>query len=204
MSDHTLKIAISGPNASGKTTLANAISERYRIPVLEEGVAQIFNSQAVFDKLRHERAPVNELVQAKTAWIDAFSRWTENRALAYEKNPGFVADRWEADLLDFWLVLMRNEKNVDQLTVKFAKNLRARAKMLDLVIVMPFGAPFSREKNDADIARATTLANRLLNTMITTGIIHTLPDVRVLRIPPTVLSVGERLALIEKSLSGAR
>ncbi len=204
LSDNTLKIVISGPNASGKTTLARAISERYNIPVIEEDVAQIFNGQAAFEKLRFERAPLDQLVQAKAAWINSFSRWTEHRSLEYAKHPGFVADRWEADLLDFWLVLMRNEKNVDQLTVQFAKNLQERAKTLDLVIVMPFGAPFTHGKNDADMTRATTLANRLLNTVVTAGIMQSLSDVRILRIPPTMTSVEDRLKLVGKSLSGAK
>ena len=204
MSDNTLKIAISGPNATGKTTLANAISERYRIPVIDEGVSQIFNFQAVFEKLRYERAPINELVQAKRTWINSFSRWVENRSREYEKHPGFVADRWEADLLDFWLVLMRNERNVDQLTTRFVKNLQARAKALDLVIVMPFVVPFTHEKNDAAMTRATTLANRLLNTMVTNGIMQGIPETRVLRIPPAVISLDERLALVDKSLAGTK
>lgn len=41
-----IRIAISGPNASGKTTLAKAIGGKYGIPVLEEALAPIFDAQS--------------------------------------------------------------------------------------------------------------------------------------------------------------
>ena len=45
MQNNTLRIAISGPNASGKTTLAKAISEKYAIPIIEEDLGVLFGAQ---------------------------------------------------------------------------------------------------------------------------------------------------------------
>lgn len=204
MSAKTLRIAISGPNASGKTTLANAVSATYQIPVIQEGVAPVFNAQATFNKLRRDRAPVEEVVRARARWIQSFVQWVKDRDAEYARHENFVADRWEADLLDFWLVFMRNEKDVDPLTIQFLKSLTTRAKELDLVVVMPFAAPLAGEKNDVDMMRNSSLTNRLLNSMLTTGIIHNLSNVRVLKIPPTVVSVEDRLGLIEKGLADTR
>lgn len=199
-----LKIAISGPNASGKTTLANAIADRYQLPVIAEGVAPVFSAQAILEKLRSDRAPVDEVVQARNAWINSFVQWEKCRETAYARHPGFVADRWEADLLDLWLVFMRNEKNVDPLTMQFAKNLAVRAKELDFVIMMPFVPPLADGKNDVDLPRANSFTNRLLNTMVTAGIIYSIPNLRILKIPPAATTVAERLQLVAQVISAMR
>lgn len=201
---NSMKIAISGPNASGKTTLASALSRKYRIPVIQEGVTPVFNAQATFEKLRRDRAPVEEVLRARTEWIQSFVQWTKDRDAEYERHQDFVADRWEADLLDFWLVFMRNEKDIDPLTIHFVKSLIARSKEFDLVVVTPFAAPLAGEKNDVEMTRNSSLTNRLLNSMLTSGIINNLSNVRVLKIPPTIESVEDRLGLIEKILAEAR
>ncbi len=198
--DHP-RIVISGPNASGKSTLANAIGEKFQVPVIAEGYVPIIAAKMRYQTLRKDGAPEADVLHAKKAWINAFIRWVKQREAEYEKLPAFVADRWEADLLDMWLVFMRNETDLDPLTLQFVKNLYARAKGMDLVIIMPISAPLPGEKNDADIVRNGTLTNRLLNSMVTTGIILNIPNLRVLKIPSVSMSVDERLALVEKAVS---
>jgi len=57
MQNNALRIAISGPNASGKTTLAKAISEKYAIPIIEENLSVLFGAQKKLDQLHSQSAP---------------------------------------------------------------------------------------------------------------------------------------------------
>lgn len=196
-----IRIAISGPNASGKTTLAKAVHEKFDLPLIEEGVKPIFEAQFQFNRLRKASAPKEDLAKAKRAWADSFQQWVKDREMMYANHPGFVADRWEADLLDMWLVLFGRERSVDPLTVKLLKNLRSKARTLDLVILMPLSRPLTQENNDVNLQRATSFTNRLLNSVVTTGVIYSTPHLRVLKIPSTPMTTEQRLALVEEAVS---
>lgn len=202
MSSDQLRIAISGPNASGKTTLAQAIGEKYGLPIIEENVVAVYRSRALLEQMYAEQTPAEKVIEAKRNWIGSFIAWIKSREAAYAATPGFVADRWEADLLDFWLVFFGRERNIDHLTAEMLKNLYAKARIMDFAIMMPLAKPFTEDGNDADLHRSTSFTNRLLNSMLTSGIIHTVPNLRVLRIPLEAQSLGERMDLVEKAVRG--
>lgn len=202
MSGEPLRIAISGPNASGKTTLAEAMAERYGLPVIEENVAEIDKSRSLLERLYAEQAPAEKIVEAKRNWIGTFIAWIKSREAAYATTPGFVADRWEADLLDLWLVFFGRERNIDNITAEMVRNLYAKGRIMDIAIMMPLAKPFTEDNNDVDVHRSGTFTNRLLNSMVTNGIIQTVPNLRVLRIPLEAHSLGDRMDLIDKAVRG--
>jgi hypothetical protein len=204
MHNNTLRIAISGPNASGKTTLAKAISEKYAIPMIEEGLGVLFGAQKKLDQLRSQSAPQEEVKSALGRWQESFFDWAKSREAEYSKNDSFVADRWEADLLDIWLVLMRRQENIDPQTVRLVRHVKAAAARLSFAILMPLAKPLSDVPNDAGLARVSSFSNRLLNSMTTAGIIYSLPNLNVLRMPVGLSSTDDQMKLVESAWSKDR
>jgi hypothetical protein len=201
--NQTLRIAISGPNASGKTTLAKAISEHYAIPVIEEGMGVLFGAQNELKRLSDRSAPQEEIKPALERWQECFTHWARSREAEYSKHSSFVADRWEADLLDIWLVLMRRQDNIDPHTVRLDRYLRQAAAHLSFVILMPLAKPLSDAPNDAGLARASSFSNRLLNSVTTAGLIFTRTKLNVLKMPAGLNSIDDQLDLVERAVSRA-
>lgn len=204
MQNNTLRIAISGPNASGKTTLAKAISEKYAIPMIEEDLGVLFGAQKKLDQLRSQSAPQEEIQSALGRWQESFFDWAQSREAEYSKYDSFVADRWEADLLDIWLVLMRRQENIDSQTVRLVRHVKAAAARLSFAILMPLAKPLSNVPNDAGLVRVSSFSNRLLNSMTTAGIIFSLPNLNVLRMPVGVSSTDDQIKIVESAQSKDR
>lgn len=196
-----LRIAISGPNASGKTTLAKAISEKYAIPMIEEDMGGVFGAQKELDQLRSQSAPQGEIKSALGRWQECFFDWAKSREAEYSRYDSFVADRWEADLLDIWLVLMRRYENIDPQTVRLVRHVKAAAARLSFAVLMPIAKPLSDVPNDAGLVRASSFSNRLLNSMTTAGIIFSLPNLSVLRMPAGASSTDDRIKIVESAWS---
>lgn len=193
-----IRIVISGPNASGKTTLARAISEKYQVKIIQENLQAIIKARVALHKTIFAQAKENLIKEARKVLINEFMNWLRQRDRDYKRNNAFVADRWEADLLDMWLVFMRNEVDVDDLTGLIVKTMTERAENINLAIIMPLAQPMSLRPNEDSIKRNSTLTNRLLNSMLTKGIIQSLPKMRVLKMPHKDLSVYERLSLVDQ------
>ncbi|MEI6239099.1 MAG: hypothetical protein WCR51_01800 [Planctomycetia bacterium] len=204
MRNDNLRIAISGPNASGKTTLAKAISKKFAIPMIEEDLGVLFGAQKKLDQLRSQSAPQEEVKSALGRWQECFFEWAKSREAAYSKYDSFVADRWEADLLDIWLVLMRRLENIDPQTVRLVRHLKAVAARMSFAILMPIAKPLSDVPNDAGLVRVASFSNRLLNSMTTAGIIFSLPNLNVLRMPAGLSSTDDQIKIVESAWSKDR
>ena len=199
-SSDNLKIAISGPNASGKTSLAKALGDRLNLPVIKEEVSAIYQAKGLLNKMHKDEASRKEIIGAERQWINSFFEWAQDRERKYDENDRFVADRWEADLLDIWLVYFGREPNVDRSTAELLKILHQRAKMFDLVIIMPFSKPFTNTNNDENLVRQQSFTMRLLNNVTTRGIVATTPNLKILNIPNRPLSIDQRVDFVEKTI----
>lgn len=191
-----LKIAISGPNASGKTTIADLLAKELNLQLISEEVGDIFSHQRLYLEICRNSQSKEKILSAKKEWIRSFFKWSQLRNSKYSNCTGFIADRWEADLLDFWLVNFGREPHLDQLTVKLFKNFQAKAKNLDLAIIMPFKQPYTKNQNESKLNRVSSFSNRLLNSVVTTGIIYTAPSLRILRIPQNLSNADDCLDFI--------
>lgn len=196
-----LKISVSGPNASGKTTIAHLLAKELKLQLINEDVEKIFSLQNEYLKASRSR-PVNKeiLLSAKKKWVQSFFEWSKLRHFKYTQSSGFVADRWEADLLDFWLVNFGKEAHLDNLTSKLFNNFQAKAKNLDLAIIMPFKQPYSKNPNESNLPRVSSFSNRLLNSVVTTGIIYTATNLKILKVPYQLSNIEETLDYIIRAI----
>ncbi len=191
-----MRIALNGQVASGKTTLGRAIAEKYSLPFIEEGLGDIFKWKRTIQQLRENQAAEEEITEVKRRWIRSFLEWKEKRAQLYQQHREFVADRWEADLLDIWLFFWAREPKADNVTVELHQNFHDKARLMDLVVLLPFGEPFTRENSTPTLKRNTRFSTGLLNWTVLNGLISSVPDLNVLRIQDEVSSLDQRLALV--------
>lgn len=178
-----MRVAISGPNASGKTTLSQALAERFDTPVLSENVQPLFKARSQLQRLQKEGAHADALMDARKACARSFLQWMADREAHLVANTACIADRWGADILDMWLIFFGRESWADRITKRLIQSMYRQAEALDLVIIMPFAEPFIGAKNEQGMQRASQFSNRYLNSMLTRGIISSIPNLKVLRLP---------------------
>jgi len=195
-----LRIVLNGPVASGKTTLGKAIAQKYGIPFIEEGLIDIFKAKHIYYEMRKNKASADEIDYARRCWIKSFFDWKDKRAQLYRDHREFVADRWDADLLDIWLYFWGREPHVDHVTQDLFRNLHEKSKSIDLVVLLPFGEPFTLENSSQNLRRNTRFTVGLFNWAIINGLIRSVANLNVLNIPSQSLSVGERLQCVDERI----
>src|SRR5262249_27667141 len=131
-----LRIVVTGPTGSGKTTLVKALAQKFKLPILNEGLKNIHASGKVFANLtRDKNRSQPNLEKAFWNWVKSYSDWTDERKRLYSLHNGFVADRWEGDLLTEWLSEFSKRRNdrIDEVTVKLLEDMRIKARRLSFV-----------------------------------------------------------------------
>lgn len=200
-----LKIAISGPVGTGKTTLARALGKRLGLPVLEEDlweVVAVWKAFQALAKTGHAGKP--ELTRAFRKSVDSYFEWIERRSENSRGLDGFVADRWEADLASFWLRSFSHRTVADGKTQGIMQAVRKRGAELDLVVVLPAGISGFPSYNDDGLKRTDNLCARIMGGSIMTGLTKQLTECPVMLIPDMPLSAEERVTLVEQWLAGKR
>jgi broad specificity phosphatase PhoE/nicotinamide riboside kinase len=123
-------LALSGSAGTGKTTLGRALSARFDLPYIPEGMRERIEAGLVLKGLSHDE--LRELIFA--LWRE----WRDRCEEARQAHGGFIADRSPVDFMAFWMHY--HFAREDELTVRLFEECRAELATLDRVLVLPHGA----------------------------------------------------------------
>jgi adenylate kinase family enzyme len=166
-----MKIVISGPAGSGKTTLARALAAHTGLPLIEEGLSAIYQAKAAFRELAaRPQTPPKLIEQALLRWMSACFDWLDERDRQYRQAGGFIADRWEADLLGVWLRVFTRYRP-DTATLRIRQRMLERAATLDLVVVLPWRETTVEAVNEQGLRRQQSASLGLMAGSLLHGLI---------------------------------
>jgi predicted ATPase len=203
MSSRKLKIAVSGFPGTGKTSLVKALGEKFDIPIIQENMLPIRNAEKDFATARMQRR-TEDLPALHAALVESFVSWDAGRTKEYQARDSFVADRWEADLLDWWLVRFgQGRASVDSVTTSLLKNFQEKSKIFNFVVITPVQKPFSFEPNEQGNTRSANLTMHVLNMAVTAGLVQHFTDLPALFIPNEPMSVEERVDFVSAAFENA-
>lgn len=205
MSEKPLRIAVSGYVGTGKTTFCIALAERLGIPVVAEGMGDILSAEAACHaSMRGGQPRPGGAEAARKALLDSFADWAQGRRRTYDEHAAFVADRWEADLMVWWLTVFGGSgMPVDANTRALARDLQAKAATMTHVILMPFQKPFAlpAQANADGLRRRVDFTTQALYETTLNGVLGLFARVRPLRLPPGAFSVEQRVEQAMRALA---
>jgi SpoVK/Ycf46/Vps4 family AAA+-type ATPase len=185
---------------TGKTTLARALADRFEVPLIAESMRGIADADRDYSAAM-ERRDSADLQRLGQAMADEFLAWKAMRATEYASHTGFVADRWDADLLDWWLVAFgRGASQVDSFTSQFIDGLVAASASIDLAVLTPVMPPFAGGENDEGNGRLVNMTKHVLSNTLTAGVIRRFTTVPVLELPARPMSVDQRVDAVVAAL----
>lgn len=201
-----MKIAVSGFAGTGKTTLATGLARRLGLPLIDEGMLPLAKASSAF----YDPALAND-PQARGAarrdFISAFVHWADARTAEYNAHvSGFVADRCELDLLNWWLVEFgRGREQIDHITDGLLRDAQHKLGLFDLVVMMPLQKPFGedRSKNDNGMTRISTFSSNLLYTALGQGLAQMVRPSQILTLPADLTDPEARVDFVAGHLAAA-
>ena len=134
---NNLKLVVSGFPGTGKTTLVNAISSEFSLPIIQENMFQIgdLNRQLNIAIKEKRQKEIPGLIKK---YCESFLEWDARRSAEYLEHQSFIADRWEADLLDYWLLSSASfVGDFSKISTKLLKNLQENSKNIYVCILTP-------------------------------------------------------------------
>lgn len=193
------RIILTGPVGSGKTTLGLALSKELGLPLLPEDMKHIASFMGEMSMLRQQGAPSRVLTRLNKAWMKAHIDWVLDRKRQYARLEGFVADRWEADILSFWLVIFGQYYPDEQTKLIFDQMIET-SKTIDLVVRLPPASFEYEAQNDDGLMRRSQLTVQLLYDSCRDGLMGHCKDLRIFDIPPGDIGIEERCHLVVEHL----
>ncbi|MCK9542421.1 MAG: AAA family ATPase [Novosphingobium sp.] len=190
-----LRIAVSGYVGTGKTTFCEALAGSLDAPMIAEGMDGLLAAENAYHAAVRVPSPDRPAVAAaRERLLGAFAEWAKRREALCARETSFVADRWEADLLVWWLTLLGGSgMAVDRETMTLLRDLRARASRLTHVIVMPFQKPFPGQRNSDGMVRRADFTTQALYEATLAGVIASFAGIRAIRLPAGAVSVEQRV-----------
>lgn len=204
MSTNKIRLAISGFPGTGKTTLAHALGKRLNITVIKEKMSDIAVAQRNF-MLARGLKDAADMEKLQSQLFESFLGWDKERKIKYAAHDGFVADRWQADLLELWLLRCSQIGiSADSISSSLLKSFQDTAKIFDLVIVTPMAKPFAVQDNEQGISRNISMTAHVLSMALVMGLMQNFAQVRLYNLPNENLSVDERVDAVMKVLKDRR
>ena len=196
MSHPAIRIAVSGLPGTGKSTLAAALGAHYGVPILAENMLTLANAARDFD-LATEGRDDAEIQRRGAAMANAFLDWQRDRQTALSTTSGFIADRWDVDLLDWWLVMFaQGNRDVDAITRQLIEGFVASSEGLTLAVVTPIVPPFATGTNDEGNGRLVNLTKHVTTNSLMVGLCRRFTSVPVFELPPVPMTVDERVRAV--------
>jgi len=197
-----MRIAISGPVGSGKTTLASALSERLGLPVIPEDMTQMVGFTSRIAHARTHNAPPQVIAALHKDWMKSHIDWVKRRKSQAKQHPGFISDRWEADILSFWLVMF-GQFYPDKDTKFILDHMVEASTQLSVLIRLP-PAPFVFAKaNDMGLMRRSQLTIELLYDSLRDGLLRHCPTLRVVDVPASLTMLDARCEFVMAQITTA-
>lgn len=195
-----MRIAISGPVGSGKTTLATALSERLSLPVIPEDMTQIVGFTSRIAQARTHNAPPQVIGAMHKDWMKAHVDWVKRRKTQANLHNAFISDRWEADILSFWLVMF-GQFYPDKDTKFILDQMVEAATHLTVLIRLPPAPFFFGKVNDAGLMRRSQLTIQLLYDSLRDGLLRHCPTLRIIDLPASLTTIEGRCDFVVAQLA---
>lgn len=195
------RIVVSGPVGAGKTTLAHALAEKLGVPVIGENRSLLTETLRIYRQVCADPQREDERAGALERVFQTFFTWAEERALLYRSHQGFVADRWEADMLDAWLKIFA-DRELDPVTKRLFGDMRRKAREFTCAVLLAPAPARVEAMNHDGLRRRQSFTLTLLATLVTDGLLRQCEDLPVLRLPADS-SVAERVDRVSRFLGSA-
>jgi hypothetical protein len=178
-----------------------ALAEKFELPILNEGWKNIHASQTLFADLRRDKnCSRADRGKAFGNWVKSYLDWAEERKRLYSVHNGFVADRWEADLISNWLHIFSGSRyfGIEENTVKLLEDMRIKATTFSFAIMLPPQKPVSEDRNEEGLRREPSFSFRLMRSLLTSALVRQCPALPIVSVPSRPFLVEERVSLIER------
>lgn len=194
---NNVKIAISGASGIGKTTLAKALAEKFKVSYIPENCEEIFES---LDKFKKTIDPLK-----KKHYLDDFiehlNTWLKYRYALCKDIDGFVMDRCVFDAILFVILQPLFDHN-NKAILNLIHQATEFSKSIDCIIIPPLSSWMDQEKvNESGLIRNNSFRVKLHTQSFTIGLLEQYCCAQKIYLNSTDLTLEDRLVAIDQHLS---